>query len=207
MTKAEIRRERRQQEARRQLLDAARSLLAENGAEGLRVSEVTDRAEMAVGSFYIHFPTKDDIVDAVVTEAVTAAAGRILHTTENIEDPAEVMSIGARALVGLCDSDAEVARLLIHLNDAESRFEAMIWDATLAVMERGVASGRFKVDDPALALTIAIAAVLATIRAVIDGRAGEDAARSCAVAVLRSVGISNRDAERIADRPLPAETF
>lgn len=195
--------ERKRARTRADLVDAARGLIAEHGVDGLRVSDVTEKTDVALGSFYSHFDSKDAIVEAVVGATVTALADAIAAAAASLDDPAEALSVGARRLVGLCASDPDLARLLVNLDRAESRFEHMIWDQAFAVMALGVERGRFTVGDPALALTIAIAGVLATIRGVTDGRLGEDADRGCAVALLRSVGLGFEEADEIAHRELP----
>jgi AcrR family transcriptional regulator len=198
------RRARKRVRTRSELLGAARSLIAEHGVAGLRVSDVTERTDVALGSFYSHFETKDDIVEAVVAEAVTALADTIGDIGDHLDDPAEAMSVGVRKLVGLCENEPELARLLVKLDDAEGRFEQMIWPRASTIMERGAASGRFRVDDPALMLTLAIAGVLATIRAVVEGRVGVEAANESAAGLLRLVGIDPVEAAEIAHRELPA---
>src|SRR5438309_22869 len=113
------RRERKRLRMRNELLDAARALIAERGVSGLRVSDVTERTDMALGSFYSHFETKDDIVAAVVAETVTSLADAIGDVGDHLDDPAEAMSVGVRKLIELCRTDPELARLLVKLDDAE----------------------------------------------------------------------------------------
>jgi len=195
---------RRRERTRKELLGAARALIAENGVGDLRVSDVTERSDVALGSFYSHFATKDEIVEAILAETVSALADAIGDVGDHLDDPAEAMSVGVRRLVGLVDSDPELARLLVRLEDAEPRFERLIWDRAERIMRRGVESGRFRVDDGALALTIAIAGVLAAIRARVVGRVGAGAGSAAAAALLRSAGIDHDEAVAIAARPLPS---
>jgi len=197
------RRTRKRERTRQELLGAARALIAEKGLADLRVSDVTEATDVALGSFYSHFETKDEIVEAILAETVSALADAIGNVGDHLDDPAEAMSVGVRKLVGLCDSDPALARLLVRLEDAEPRFEGMIWARAERIMRRGIDSGRFRVQDGTLALTIAIAGVLAAIRAVSDGRAAPGAAAACAAAVLRSAGIDHDEALAIAARPLP----
>jgi len=194
---------RKRERTRTELLSAARALIAEKGVGDLRVSDVTERSDVALGSFYNHFETKDHIVEAILADTVSALADAIGDAGERLDDPAEAMSVGVRRLVGLCNTDPELARVLVRLGDAEPRFERMIWDRADRILRRGVAQGRFRVDDPTLSLAIAIAGVLATIRAVVDGRVEGEPAVACATALLRSVGIAHAEARRIAARPLP----
>jgi AcrR family transcriptional regulator len=199
----ESRRSRKRERTRADLLGAARSLIAERGVAGLRVSDVTERTDVALGSFYSHFETKDEIVEAVVADAITTLADSILDLGDQLDDPAEAMSVGVRQLVALCRTEPELARLLIALDDAEPRFEQMILPRARRIMDRGVATGRFPSGPPELLLTLAIAGVLAGIRAVMDGRAGTEAEHECAVALLCLVGIPVAEAREIARRRLP----
>lgn len=51
-----------------EILTAARSVLAENGFEETKVSEIVQRAGVAKGTFYLYFPSKLDLVLALVRE-------------------------------------------------------------------------------------------------------------------------------------------
>ncbi|MFE3001695.1 TetR/AcrR family transcriptional regulator [Nocardia sp. NPDC059246] len=200
------RRDRKRSRIRNELVTAARSLIAEGGVADLRVIDVTERCDVALGSFYSHFKTKDDIIDAVVEETVTSLADTIGDVGDRLDDPAEALSVGARRLVGLCQTDPVSAQLLVRLEDAEPRFEQMIWVRAERIMRHGVETGRFRVEDPTLALTIAIAGVLAVIRGVVDGRLDRDidAEAACAATILRAVGIDRDEISAIVSRPLPS---
>jgi hypothetical protein len=65
-------------------------------------------------------------------------------------------------------------------------------------------SGRFNVDDPALALVAAGGALLAVIRAVLRGRAKPGAGERHAANILRMFGLTPEDAAEVARRPLPS---
>jgi AcrR family transcriptional regulator len=199
------RRERRRAQTRTELLAATRALLAEGGSSAVRISDVTARTDLALGSFYSHFASKEEAVEAAVEEVIGDLADRILVASQHLEDPAEAMSVGIRLVVGLCASNVEVARLLVNLDESQARFDSVAGSQALAVIEAGVAAGRFDIDDPGLVLTIATGAVLATIRNVLAGRHGADADVGVAVLLLRAVGLPRAEAEEIARRPLPPE--
>jgi AcrR family transcriptional regulator len=198
------RRDRKRQRARHELVRSARALIAERGVTDIRVSDVADRADVSQGTFYNHFASKDEIIEAVVSDAVTSLVNAVGDYGEDVDDAAEAMSVGIRQLVELCRVDPELARVLVRLNDAEPLFERLLWDRSRRILGRGLESGRFRSEDPTLSLVLAIGGTLATIRAVIDGRVdGEHAAARCASACLQSVGISRKEAQAITRRPLP----
>ncbi|GIN59546.1 TetR family transcriptional regulator [Lederbergia ruris] len=51
-----------------EILTAARSVLAEKGFDATKVSEIVERAGVAKGTFYLYFPSKLDLVFALVRE-------------------------------------------------------------------------------------------------------------------------------------------
>ena len=65
--------ERQQQRTRRQLLDAGRSLIAAKGVAGLRIQEITEAADVALGSFYNYFESKEAFGAAILHNAKARA--------------------------------------------------------------------------------------------------------------------------------------
>jgi AcrR family transcriptional regulator len=65
---------------REQLLAAAREVLAENGYERTTVSSIANRANVAQGTFYLYFPSKEALPGALALElshALGAATARV----------------------------------------------------------------------------------------------------------------------------------
>ena len=59
-------------ETRERILDATRTLLAEDGIEGITLKRITALAEVGVGSFYNLFDSKEAVVFEVVRQALDA---------------------------------------------------------------------------------------------------------------------------------------
>jgi AcrR family transcriptional regulator len=195
--------ERRRARTRDSLVTAARSLIAENGVSGLRVGEITERADVALGSFYNHFESKDDVVEAIVSETVRAIASANTPLIESVEDPAEAASVSYRRFVRLAREDPELARLLVNLNRAEARSESMLVPEAQRTLERGVESGRFEISDIRVSLATTIGGAVAVIQGILDERLPADADVNAAEGVLRSLGVPPEEAREIASRELP----
>ena len=58
------RRERKKQETRLKILEAALTLMAEKGYDAARVEEICARADVANATFFAHFPTKSALIAA-----------------------------------------------------------------------------------------------------------------------------------------------
>jgi AcrR family transcriptional regulator len=197
---------RRRARTRQKLTEAASALIAEKGVAGLRIQEITERADVALGSFYNHFKTKEELVEAVVADTIGIRAARIVALMGTIADPAEAVSFACRRVVRIAHEDAEFAWLFVNLDRADALFETIVLPAALGVIERGVAAGRFETADEHIALTTMVGGALAVMRAILDGRYGPGAESVFAESTLRSLGLVGPEAHRIAtlDLPLPA---
>jgi len=194
----------RQAQTRVDLIRAAGELIAERGLDGLRVGDITDRANVAFGTFYNQFKTKDDVVEAVIAEALVGLAQSI-EDSPAFADPAVAVVASTRAIVRIAYDDPGLARLLINLEQAESRFARIIRPQAGAMLERGVTSGVFRITDLPTVLTMSIAAAFEVIRGVVDGRLGEGADLTCAEVLLRIAGMDPIDAAKyVADARNPA---
>src|SRR5579885_1066500 len=81
---------RRRRQTRSRLIRAAAALFARRGVDSTRINEITDEADVGFGSFYNHFRSKDQIVEAVAAETIAAHAATVAELTRGLEDPAEV---------------------------------------------------------------------------------------------------------------------
>src|SRR5690242_21947608 len=62
--------ERRRERTRQDLLAAASRVLAEKGLHRTKIADIAAAADVGVGTFYLHFPDKEALFDAVVEETV-----------------------------------------------------------------------------------------------------------------------------------------
>ncbi|HEY69183.1 MAG TPA: TetR/AcrR family transcriptional regulator [Anaerolineae bacterium] len=72
-TKEPTRHERRRRRSRIRLQEAALALVLEEGYDAVTIQDITDRADLARGTFYTHFRDKEDIIGSVILEGVEAA--------------------------------------------------------------------------------------------------------------------------------------
>ena len=195
-TRTDLRRER----TRRKLIDTGRALIAERGVAGLRIQEITGRADVALGSFYNHFATKDDLVEAVVSESLSLLASTAVPDPEVDIDPAEVVVGAIIRFMRLADADPEFARLLVHLNHADALFAAAVHPYARVALERGIESGRFYVPDLEVTLTVVVGGAFALIREILEGQKQSTVDRAFAIHTLLSLGLTVDDATAVWDR-------
>jgi AcrR family transcriptional regulator len=196
----------RQERVLARLKQAASQVIAEKGVEGLRLRDVTEIADVGFGSFYSHFASKEQLVEAVVTDLVVNLADATIARTARLADPAEAASAAHRWFVRQAFEAPEFAWLVVHLDRADALFERAILPYAEELLRRGIEAGRFRVMDVRVTLTYVVGATFAVMRAVLEGRLGDDADVTSAEALLGALGLREREAAEVARRALPAES-
>ena len=81
-------------ESERQILEAARELVAEHGEGSFRISDLVDRSGRSVGSIYHFFGSREGVLEAVWLAELTAAwavdADRLQMLAEKASSPADL---------------------------------------------------------------------------------------------------------------------
>jgi AcrR family transcriptional regulator len=195
---------RRKAQTRAALIRAAQTLIAE-GRTNVPILEITQAADVGLGSFYNHFETKEQLFEAAV-EAVMDAYGQLLdNLTADIEDPAEVFACSFRLTGRLHRREPELSRVLLN-----NMLRLLSADNGLAPRVRrdiaaAVDAGRFDVEDLDVAVTMSAGALLALGHLLHDqpNRDVEETTDRVTEDLLRMFGVPRRSARRICSLPLP----
>ena len=204
MTAAPNRQARRRGATRAKLVVAAKALLARQGVDNTRIQEITDEADVGFGSFYNHFPSKEALIQVVLGDTIAARGAEIDALAAQLDDPAEIISAAHRSFVRRASNDPDWGWLLVRLDLSHNILHAALGPYARRDLCAGVRSGRLSVPHEGIALYASGGALLAVMRAVLDGQAPKDADIHHAEAVLRLFGLPADEAAEVARRPLPA---
>lgn len=194
---------RRREQTRARLVEAAMTLIAQQGTERTRINEITELADVGFGSFYNYFESKDAMVDEVVREIVAKHAHAIVAATSEVEDPAEVIAVAHRHFIRVALGDPQLAALALQLEASNPAILESLLPFARNDLERGVAAGRFDISDVEVALHAYGGALQGTVRAVLAGDVGPEAEVEHAALVLRMLGLPPSEAARVAQLPFP----
>ncbi|MGX1668107.1 TetR/AcrR family transcriptional regulator [Streptomyces sp. NPDC055400] len=197
--------ERRRAETRGALVRAARQILAESGDTSPSIQAIAERADVGFGSFYNHFASKTELFDAAVVDALEEFGRSFDESLAAIDDPAELVAAGFRLSARMADSHPELMQVLRRRGLEHLHSDRGLTPRALRDLEVGMASGRFTVVDPTIALSALGGSLLALVelrftRPELDG---DEAASNLAGMVLRMLGVPASDAHDVARRPLP----
>jgi len=83
------RKAREKQARRRQIIDAARSLLFEKGLQATSINQIAKRAELAVGTIYFYYSSKEELFAELQEEGLSLLMEKIQRASSAVEDPKE----------------------------------------------------------------------------------------------------------------------
>lgn len=181
--------------------------MAAKGIDTTTLQEITEAADVAFGSFYNYFPSKEAIVEAIVAETIESFGDALDRIAESVSDPAEVLAASVRSTVNRAVEDETWGWFLIRSGMSMPVFRVGLVRRMARDIGIGVQAGRFQVDDVECSVLAAGGAVLAIIAARLRGELGSDAPERAAATVLRLLGLPAPEARDVAGRPLPAPGF
>lgn len=73
------RHERRRQQTRKLLIQSAVQLVLEKGYDAISIQDITDRADLGRGTFYIHFKDKEEVVWSAVQDLILELEKEVHH--------------------------------------------------------------------------------------------------------------------------------
>lgn len=154
-TSPSARGERRRARTRGAILDAAEEVFRAAGYEGARIEEIAERADVSVGSIYVHFDGKRGLYLTLVERAVELFAGYMRRSEDPAFTPLQRVLAGGDAYLrfhlehpgafqflafrdpghtALEEDDAVRTRVRLQIGDLLDRFAASI-DAAVAAGE------------------------------------------------------------------------
>ena len=196
--------ERRKQRTRTALIRAAQTLIAQ-GRLAVPVLEITQLADVGMGSFYNHFDSKEQLFDAAVADVLDSYGALLDTLTAQMEDPAEIFAASFRLTGRFFRRRPEESRILLANWGTLMSSDRGLAPRALRDIKAATAAGRFRLEDPELALAVS-AGILMGLGALLQkDPERDDAATTDAVTedLLRMFGMSARAAHAVCTRALP----
>jgi AcrR family transcriptional regulator len=157
-----------QAERREQLVRAARQVLLERGAVGLRVKDIAERAGLVPSSVLYYYPRIEELLLEVARDAIDRYAERRAREVRRLDDPADQLRLAIRLGVPTGPDDDE-SRLLYELDALTGTSPAFAMMSTSFfdrqallyeyVLESGAAQGKFALTQPAQAIARGLVAL------------------------------------------------
>lgn len=191
------RHERRKAQTRRQLLDAARALFVADGYDATRPQDIARAADVAVGTFYLHFADKRAAFIAFTDEAAEQLMERVRARSIGAHDFAEGFLRSLEAIIEYSEAHpgvlaaafADASVLAAAVPDGASLRDRLAQSLAQALRE-GMLRGELRRDyDPAVIAHGIVGLVQQGLRFGVHGGADrhallENLVRFCARALV-----------------------
>ncbi|MEV4145482.1 TetR/AcrR family transcriptional regulator [Amycolatopsis sp. NPDC049691] len=196
--------ERRKARTRAALVKAAQALIAE-GKTAVPILEITQAADVGMGSFYNHFETKEQLYQAAVEDALDIHGALLDELTTGLDDPAQVFAQSFRLTGRLHRIHPELSKVLLHHGLELAASDRGLAPRARRDIEAAVRAGRFTVTDPELAMVTVAGTALGLGHLLHRQPERDDAATTDQVTedLLRMLGLTSAEAHEICGRPLP----
>ena len=197
--------DRRKARTRAALIGAAQACIAQ-GRTAIPILEITQLADVGMGSFYNHFETKEQLFQAAVEAALEAFGDTLDKLTVDLEDPAEAFARSFRLTGRLHRRHPELSKVLLHNGLSLAGSEEGLAPRARRDLEMGFRAGRFTaIRDLDLALAVVAGAML-TLGQLLHDHPGRDDAEAADIVtedLLRMFGVPAGEARDICGRSLP----
>ena len=167
-------RERSRLDTRKRLVDAWRDLVLTQPPQGATISQIAERAEVAVGTFYCHFKDKDSLTREAALEGYNKLIAELDRVQlKDVHEPREWTRAMIEAGVGFAERHRREFMFLMQLapmttvegQEFISQWKQFWFDQTEQILRGEMQAGRLKlVADPALAARSLVAMVLGLLQ-------------------------------------------
>ncbi|HZP41570.1 MAG TPA: TetR/AcrR family transcriptional regulator [Candidatus Binatia bacterium] len=147
--------ERRRERTRQDLLAAAVEVLAAKGLHDTKIADIAAAADVGVGTFYLHFPTKEALFDAVVDETVTRLKRAVDAARLAATDPIARTLAATDAFCRFAGENRAVFKIVFGhpaaYNEVIHRAQSLFAADVEETVREGLAQGVFAPVPPPLA--------------------------------------------------------
>jgi AcrR family transcriptional regulator len=180
---------RKREMVRSNLIARARVIIADKGIEATTIRDITDAADIGFGSFYIHFESKEALVEAVIDDLLIADGDEIDALIQPIDDPAAQQSTAWLYLIDKATHDPIwgwfIVRTPMALERLMQRFAGRLDRDLVAGRKLGV----FDIPDLKVAETVIAGSLFALINRRLSGDLSEHQATQGVALLLRVLGM------------------
>jgi AcrR family transcriptional regulator len=143
------------EERRRELIDTAERLFMEKGYEHTAISDIVKELNIAQGTLYYYFRSKEDILEAVVEKSIAVLEQNVILLTEDEGvDEATRLNAAINGILGFVSQRNDFIDFLHQ--DINAVMHAKLEKATVErivpilseLVAKGNANGRFNIENP-----------------------------------------------------------
>ena len=188
---------------RNRLIEAAARVMADQGSDNATIDTFIRAAGVARGTFYNHFKTREELLDALWTSIGHDPFLEIQNACKDYADPVERFAAVTRLVLLRATEDPTWGWLILALSADEATLNDDLRGYPRPDLRAGAAARRFRYENETSATDLVVGTMRAGLRALLHvGREANYAQALCKM-ILQALGINRIEANRISALPLP----
>lgn len=203
-TVLETRSERRKKRNRDALIKAAYSVVSRKGIDATTVHDITEEADVGLGTAYNYFRSKDDLILAAIEQSMDGLAQRIRVVTDTFEDPAQAFAYGSRTLMDTATTDQRWQWLMRRSEVIADAIIRCFGPYAMPDLERARIAGRYHFDSVGLIWRQAAWSIVGVSMAVCEGNQSVNDLTEAVANLLCMAGMDRSTAWEVARRDRPS---
>lgn len=191
--------EKRKAQTRARIVRAAALVFAERGADGPVIEDFIQAAGVARGTFYNHFATTGELLEATIKTLAAELTLAIVDALATVTDPVERAACGMRLYLDWITADPARCAFFGRIPEVSETARA---DARRRLV-LGKASGHFKFDQLDAACDMSFGALSETIRRLAKNPGAPRRSHDVVAIVLVGIGVPPDRIREVLAQPLP----
>jgi len=153
---------------RESILDSATKVFAKTGFYRAKALEIAQKANIAVGTIYNYFKSKDDILISIFSERIGELNRSLREAIRKTDDPDEKLAIILDSTISILENDRELAEVVtIELRQSTKFFSSTaissvieLLDIITEVVREGQQRGAYRADVDARVVALTMLGIL-----------------------------------------------
>lgn len=188
----------KRERTRRQIIEAAIEVMAEQGPAKAAVQDIAARANVTTGTFYNHFRSKAEIVEAVAGWFSTTMLEAAQGTRRAFQTGAERTVDGCRRYLQIARESPPTAMLILELATTSPRMLEAIGEFVLADVRFGIRRKEFTIFSEQAAVDLVQGYIMLAMRHIASRRMPSSYERSVVATILQGLGLPSQQARALA---------
>ena len=195
--------ERKRQRTREALISATRRLVLGHHTGKLSIQDITEAADVGLGTFYNYFENKGQIFEAVLQEIEDQFQADLHEVRKHLKDPAMIVAVTLKFSFEQAQDHTDWHTFLRFRDRLGVQFLHQDPEQCLTDIQRGAQGGRFRIDDAFFARNLILGMVEHANMEIYLGRLGRSAIEETTRYILRMLGLPDVVAKALAQGHLP----
>lgn len=173
----------------------------------MSIDEVISAAKVSRGTFYKYFDAPHSLLQELAAEVSRAVIETMDPWIEPLEDVAERLSVGVRMALRLVRAHPVLGAFMVRAGWPAMDRTHLFFVTVGADIGKGIRQGRFARMHVDVGLNLLAGSMVGAMHSMNHSRVPRDFPEQTAAAVLRALGLPEREVLDLTARPLPMPTI